>query len=105
MAIRCRRCTWRAGRAGIAPWCVRCMRTGGWTARTNAFVHFATGMMILRMPPQTPRVAIRFAASFRLAFVRLFVSMRQHVSVPEKITKRIDSKLQELLSQNFYDNF
>lgn len=76
VSIRCRRCTWCAGRTGIAPWSVWCMRARSWTARTHAFIHLATGMMILRMPPQTPRVAIRLATSFRLAFVWLLVSMR-----------------------------
>lgn len=76
MAVGCRRRSWCTWRAGITSRCIWCVRTGGWTARTNAFVHLATGMMILRVPPQTPRVTIRFATSLRFALVRLLVPMR-----------------------------
>lgn len=74
---RCARC------AGIASGGVRRMRPGRGAARTDAFVNFAASMMILRVPPQASCVAVRLAASLGLALVRLFISMCQHVSVPE----------------------
>jgi len=58
------------------------VRPGRGTARTDALVDFAAGMVVLRVPPQAPRVAVRLAASFGLALVRLLVSMCQHVAVP-----------------------
>lgn len=73
---RCARC------AGIASRSVRRVRPSRGTARTDAFVDLAAGMVILRMPPQAPRVAIRLAAPLGLALVRLLISMCQHVSVP-----------------------
>lgn len=79
--------TGRARCAGVASGCVRRVRPGRGTARTDALVDFAAGMVVLRVPPQAPRVAVRLAASFGLALVRLLVSMRQHVSVPAKISK------------------
>jgi len=85
---RCARC------AGIASRGVRRVRPGRRTARTDAFVDFAAGMVILRVPPQTPRVTVRLAAPFGFALVRLFISMCQHVSVPAirkmlvKVSKR-----------------
>jgi len=75
-------CTGRARCAGVASGGVRRVRPGRGTARTDALVDFAAGMMVLRVPPQAPRVAVRLAASFGLALVRLLVSMRQHVAVP-----------------------
>lgn len=82
MTIRRGSCTGRAWCAGIASRGIRRVRPGRGTARTDALVDFATGMMVLRVSPQAPRVAVRLAASFGLALVRLFVSMCQHVSVP-----------------------
>lgn len=58
------------------------MRPGRGATRTDAFIDFAAGMMILRVPPQAPRVAVRLATPFGLALVRLLISMCQHVSVP-----------------------
>lgn len=73
---RCARC------AGIASGGVRRVRPGRGAARTDAFVDFTAGMVILRVPPQAPRVAVRLAAPLGLALVRLLISMCQHVSVP-----------------------
>lgn len=81
VAIGRRRGTWCAGRAGVASRRIRGVRAGGGTAGTDALVHLATSVMILRVSPQTPRVTVRLAASFCLAFVWLLVSMRQHVPV------------------------
>lgn len=75
----CTRCAWCAG---IASGGVRRVRPSRWTARANAFVDFAACMMILRVPPQAPRVTVRLATSFGLALVRLLISMCQHVSIP-----------------------
>lgn len=82
VAIRRGGCTRCARCAGIASGGVRRMRPGRGATRTDAFIDFAAGMMILRVPPQAPRVAVRFAAPFGLALVRLLISMCQHVSVP-----------------------
>jgi len=65
------------------------MRSGRRAARTDDVIDFTAGMMILRVSPQAPRVAIRLAASFGFALVRLFISMCQHVSIPVQ-SKRFD---------------
>lgn len=56
-------------------------------------------MVVLRVPTQRPRVAVRFTASVRLALERLFVPVRQHVTVPVDISShasvssnRVDGK-------------
>lgn len=77
-STRCARC------AGVASGCVRRMRPSRGTAGTDALVDLAAGMMIFRVSPQAPRVAIRLAATFGLALIRLLVPMRQHVPVPAR---------------------
>lgn len=70
------------GRAWITARCVRGVRPRRRTARTNALVHFATGVMIFRVTSQTPGVAVRLSAALGLALEWLFVPVRQHVTVP-----------------------
>lgn len=82
MAIRRGGSTGRARRAGIASGGVRRVRPGCRTAGTDALVDLAAGVMVLRVPPQAPRVAIRLAATLGFALVRLLVSMCQHMPVP-----------------------
>lgn len=89
MSIRRGRCTGRARCAGITSGSVRRVRPGCRTAGTDALINFAASMMILRMSPQAPRVAVRLAASFGFALVRLLISMCQHVPVPAIKTKFI----------------
>lgn len=82
MTVRRGGSTGGARRAGIASRCVRRVRPGRGTAGTDALVDLAAGVMVFRVPPQAPRVAVRLAASLGLALVRLLVTMRQHVPVP-----------------------
>lgn len=82
MTIRRGGSTGRARRAGVASRGVRRVRPGRGTAGTDALVDLAAGMMVLRVPPQAPRVAVRLTATFGLALVRLLISMRQHMPVP-----------------------
>ena len=42
----------------------------------------AARVVVLRVPAQTARVAVRLAAALGFALVRLFVTMREHVTVP-----------------------
>lgn len=44
-------------------------------------IHRRRAVVVLRMPPQRARVAVALAAALRLALVRFFVAMRQHVAV------------------------
>jgi len=54
-------------------------------------------MVVLRVPAQGPRVAVRLAASVRLALERLFVPVRQHVPVPVDTRTRIINVVQTQL--------
>lgn len=95
VSIRRGRCAGCARCAGITSGGVRRVRPGCGTAGTNALINFAASMMVLRMSSQAPRVAVRLAASFGFALVRLLISMRQHVSVPAIKTKFICQFLKE----------
>lgn len=75
----------RARRAGIAAGRVGRVGPRGRAARARALVapgRAVRRVVVLRVAAQAARVAVRLAAALGLALVRLFVAVRQHVTVP-----------------------
>lgn len=59
----------------------RRQRRGHLSAAGRSSVAVTSRVMVFRVPPQRPRVAVRLTATFGLALVRFLVTMSQHVAI------------------------
>lgn len=78
---RRRRIHRRVAAGGVEWRGLRRARTGGGHRRGGRRPRGGAAVVVLRVPPEWPRVAVRLAAAVRLALVRFLVPVRQHVAI------------------------